>query len=900
MPHAQYVHPATLTERAQNSVHNKHIFKAPPPPFVVAEDALECHLETVAERFDCHPEENASETSCLLRRCCWGVLDNTVDETVKNSVGVPRCFFPKHYLGYSVQGAQSSIDRITVQLKRRTPSGIDVDVPLVQVQVLFYDRNTVRIKVLDPSVQRFSPPVPSIRDQTFSGLCEYGVNFSDADGKIRVYRLESPDIVLFQTDLSRLVFTDQFLQLSTTMPSSTVFGLGEQWSHLRRDTNWTRHVFFNRDRGPVENENLYGTHPVYFGLEQDGKGHGVFLHNSNAMEVFLQPTPAATFRAIGGILDMFVFVGPSPTKVVQQLQHVVGFPAMPPYWGLGFHLCRFDYGSLNRTRFIMEKNIQAGIPLDTQWNDIDYMNDGNDFTYDPHQFRGLPEFVDELQAGGRHYVIILDPAVSGSEPAGTYPPYDRGMELDVFVKNASGSVVYGKVWNANSSVFPDFSHPRAEEYWISQFKNFHDLVPFDGAWIDMNEPSVFYNGHAGGCPEDSRLEHPPYVPGGESLSVKTLCMSDRHHISAHYDVHNIYGHLEARATYKALATIRQKRPFVISRATSAGQAAWSGHWSGDIESSWKDLRLSVPNVLSFGLYGIPLVGADICGFNSNTTVELCARWQALGAFYPFSRNHNTNDAMDQDPYSMGPVVLDAARSTLMMRYTLLPYLYTLFYRSHVLGETVARPLFMEFPQDPSTYDIDEQFLWGPGLMFNPALYENQTEVNAYVPAGVWFDLDRGTPYHHPEGRYRTFPSPLNVVNILVRGGFVVPGQEPALTTTQSRQNPIVLLAAPDIKGTARGELFWDDGDSIDTVERNEYNLYEFLLVRDLLHVSCHKRGFQGNLKLGRVVVYGVSTAPASVTIEGTDIKFDYNETTQMLSILNIDKPLDGDFVIKWS
>lgn len=66
----------------------------------------------------------------------------------------------------------------------------------------------------------------------------------------------------------------------------------------------------------------------------------------------------------------------------------------------------------------------------------------------------------------------------------------------------------------------------------------------------MNEPSVFYNGHAGGCPADSRLEHPPYVPGGEPLSVKTLCMSDRHHISAHYDVHNIYGHLEARATYK--------------------------------------------------------------------------------------------------------------------------------------------------------------------------------------------------------------------------------------------------------------------------------------------------------------------------------------------------------------
>ncbi|CAN8002727.1 unnamed protein product [Ixodes pacificus] len=185
--------------------------------------------------------------------------------------------------------------------------------------------------------------------------------------------------------------------------------------------------------------------------------------------------------------------------------------------------------------------------------------------------------------------------MSGSELPGTYPPFDMGMDMDIFVKSESGGVVYGKVWNDKSSVFPDFSHPRANEYWGSLFNRFHEIVPFDGAWIDMNEPTNFYDGHADGCPANSSLDYPPYVPGEKPLFAQTLCMSDRHHLSAHYDVHNIYAHLEAEATYTALAAIRGKRPFIISRASSTGMGAWSGHWSGDIASSWEDMRLTIPS-----------------------------------------------------------------------------------------------------------------------------------------------------------------------------------------------------------------------------------------------------------------------------------------------------------------
>ncbi|XP_042747732.1 maltase-glucoamylase, intestinal-like [Lagopus leucura] len=131
------------------------------------------------------------------------------------------------------------------------------------------------------------------------------------------------------------------------------------------------------------------------------------------------------------------------------------------------------------------------------------------------------------------------------------------------------------------------------------------------------------------------------------------------------------------------------------------------------------------------------VGADICGFFENTTEELCRRWMQVGAFYPFSRNHNTELCSPQDPAYFGAdsILVTSSIHYLNIRYTLLPYLYTLFYKAHTQGDTVARPLMHEFYSDEATWDVDKQFLWGPALLITPVM--DPVGGAALVGRAIW-------------------------------------------------------------------------------------------------------------------------------------------------------------------
>lgn len=184
------------------------------------------------------------------------------------------------------------------------------------------------------------------------------------------------------------------------------------------------------------------------------------------------------------------------------------------------------------------------------------------------------------------------------------------------------------------------------------------------------------------------------------------------------------------------------------------------------------------------MFGIPFVGADICGFNGNTTVELCARWSQVGAFYPFSRNHNSDDTIEQDPVSLGPNVVNSAKKALEIRYSLLPYLYYLFFDAHMNGKTVARPVFYEFPNDAVAHQLETQFLWGSCILFIPVLDEGKTSVEGYFPAGMWYDWNTNETLSAPTSLLKTINAPLDVIPLFARGGCILPTQESRTTTTE--------------------------------------------------------------------------------------------------------------------
>ncbi|XP_074023543.1 maltase-glucoamylase-like [Numenius arquata] len=835
-----------------------------------AEFSPNCPTLSVEERIDCIPDQVATKSLCSLRGCCWNP---------RSDPSVPWCFFSAQH-GYRRQGAlrdtpqgfEASLTRLSA------PSLFGGDVPRLLLTAQHQSPSRFRFKITDPEKQRFE--VPHEHVGPFSGPAasdrKYQVEVQEEPFGIKVTRASNGKVLL-DTTIGPLIFSEQFLQLSIRLPSPRLYGVGEQvHKRFQHDLNWRTWPMLSRDTAPSGNvENLYGVQTFFLCLEDNtGASFGVFLMNSNPMEFSLQPAPAVTYRTIGGILDFYVFLGDTPEQVVQEYVQFIGLPVMPSYWSLGFHLSRYDYGSLEEVKAVVERNRAIELPYDVQHTDINYMEAKKDFTYDKVKFKDLPGFRAYMNEKGQKYIIILDAAIS-TEPlvdGSPYPAYERGQKLGVWVNESDGvTPLVGQVWPGRT-VFPDFTSPKSSRWWVEECQLFYQQVPYDGIWIDMNEVASFIPGSVNGC-EQNDLNYPPFTPHvvDRLLFSKTVCMDAVQEWGKQYDVHNLYGYSMTLSTKEAIKTLfPNKRSFLLTRSTFAGSGKYAGHWLGDNTASWDQMKWAIPGMLEFSLFGIPYIGADICGFFENTTEELCRRWMQVGAFYPFSRNHNTEKCTPQDPafYGADSVLVKSSKHYLTIRYTLLPYLYTLFYRAHTRGDTVTRPLLHEFYSDETTWDLDKQFLWGPGLLITPVLEPGVNITQAYVPDAVWYDYDSGARMWWRK-QWVDFYFPPDKMGLHLRGGHVFPFQQPATTTVASRKNPMGLIIALDDNNEALGELFWDDGETTSTIENKAYILYEFKVSNNLLQMNVVHGNYSdpGNLNFEEIKILGLPQEPVTVTVE---------------------------------
>ncbi|XP_042253091.1 lysosomal alpha-glucosidase [Thunnus maccoyii] len=861
-----------------------------------------CSLIPEAWRFDCYPERGAVVTRelCEARNCCFIPASSPASSATRPSGknGIPWCFYPPDFPSYSLKSIKGTLLGQKGALVKKVKTYYPGDILTLEVDIRHETDTRLRVRITDPSSSRFEVPisVPTVTKKAENP--EYVVEISKEPFGLIVKR-SSTGAVLLNTTVAPLFYADQFLQFSTSLPSQFIYGLGEHRSTFLHDVHWNTLTMWARDVPPMEQTNLYGAHPFYLAIEEGGIAyHGFFLLNSNAMDVALQPAPALTWRSIGGILDFYVFLGPDPGSVIGQYMEVIGYPAMPIYWALGYHLCRWGFNSSESTWNIVKSLRKYGIPQDVQWNDIDYMEQFLDFTFDQTNFATLPDLVKDLHAHDQRYVMILDPGISSTQPEGSYWPYDEGLRRDVFIKDAEGKTLIGKVW-PGLTAYPDFSNDETHEWWYENLQKFHEKVPFDGLWIDMNEPSNFLDGSTNGCPSNS-LENPPYTPGilGGLLRAKTVCASAQQKQSTHYNMHSLYGLMEAKASASALKRIVAKRPFVISRSTFPSQGLYSGHWLGDNRSQWKDLYTSIAGILTFNLLGIPLVGADICGFSEEPQEELCVRWTQVGAFYPFMRNHNAINMNPQDPTAFSPQARLAMKQALLLRYSLFPLLYTLFHHAHVHGHTVARPIMFEFPKDIRTYGIDKQFLWGKSLLVTPVLDPGVDYVDGYFPAGLWYDYYTGDVLNS-KGEETRLVAPLEKINLHLREGSVIPTQEPNVTLWVSSGQPLHLVCALSDDGSASGDLFWDDGETIDTYENNQYayitfNVTQKVMTSQVLHSNVEAT----YITVKSATFYGVKQEPSRVLVNSQDAPFTYR-VNQVLTVTNLGLNLSHNFTISW-
>jgi len=304
---------------------------------------------------------------------------------------------------------------------------------------------------------------------------------------------------------------------------------------------------------------------------------------------------------------------------------------------------------------------------------------------------------------------------------------------------------------------------------------------------------------------------------GDLTQYTIYTNTSNHDGSRQYDTHNFYGHMMSHATHDAMLSRRPGlRPFVLTRSTFAGTGRKATHWFGDNESSWEHYRTSIRQMLAFvAMHQMPLVGSDVCGFNSDADQYMCARWALLGAFQPFYRNHAEISTRAQEFYQW-PIVAEAAKKAISTRYKLLDYIYTALYRQTVDGTPMINPLFFLYPNDPNTFGIQDQWFYGDSLLISPVTQDYSDTVTCYLPKDRFYDYWTGAVVEGQGANVTQSNVSYTDIPIHIRGGSIIPHRKNSANTTKAlRQQEFYVLVAPAADGTAKGSLYLDDGESIE-------------------------------------------------------------------------------------
>jgi alpha-glucosidase len=762
-----------------------------------------------------------------------------------------------------------------VQNVEKLQDGIELTAGSAKVRITAFRDGVIRVRLApqgsfpkDFSWAVIEPPdLPAVSVE--DGKAELRMTV----GRVVVIVKKRPLLITFADSAGNVLLAEQpslpmawdgtYIHAWMRMPSDeNYFGLGDKPGPMNRRnhayTMWNTDFF-----GWQESDDpLYKTIPFFIGLRR-GTAYGVFFDNTyrSSFDFGKESPDYFSFGAEGGELNYYFIAGPEPKKIVQQFTALVGRTPLPPLWSLGYQQSRYSYYPEARAREVVQTLREKKIPADVIYFDIDYQQGNAPFTINREYFPNFAKMIGDFRAEGVRTVLITDLHIK-KDPGHGYAPYDSGIKQDAFVKNADGSVFVGKVWPGDS-VFPDFTLTRAREWWGGLYREFVN-IGVAGFWNDMNEPSVF------------------------ETPTKTMPLNVVHRLDDgttldHRAIHNVYGMENARATYEGLLKLRpDERPFVLTRAAYAGAERYAATWTGDNSATWNHIGMSVPQIMSLGLSGYSLVGADVGGFAGSPPVDLLTRWYELGVFYPIYRDHAAKGTADHEPWASGPEQEAIRKRYIELRYRLLPFIYTAMEETSRTGVPLMEPLFLEYPNEQGLYGEDHEFLFGRDFLVAPVITERIDAEDIHLPPGDWYDF--WTAEKHSSKDQISLHPALEEMPLYVRGGAILPMQPVVQSTNEKPVGPLELRIYPG--SDCRGTLYQDDGLTFAYQEGN------FLRVNFTCQVSpgslsitgiIEKNAWQPWWNSTQLKIYGASSEPKEARV-GDQLTRDWRYDAQAHSI----------------
>jgi alpha-D-xyloside xylohydrolase len=494
------------------------------------------------------------------------------------------------------------------------------------------------------------------------------------------------------------------------------------------------------------------------------KGYGIYWNNdsrgkfNNRFANYLYIT-----SEVADVIDYYFFYGPDLDNVIAGYRELTGQAPMFGKWAYGFWQCKNRYKSQEEILAVAKKYRDLHIPVDDIVQDWFWWNRKGEFVFNKN-YPDPKGMIDELHRLKFHLMISIWPFF---EPgSANYDFMDKqGWFVDKFKYakppyHTSGMAVY------------DATNPEARKfYWDAVNKGLFSIGA-DAWWMDTTEPETE------GLDDNILLNHTLSAGSGNRYV-------------------NLYPQLDTGAVYEGQRSASdQKRVFILSRSAFSGSQKNSvTAWSGDINSDFLSFRRQIPAGLNFALSGIPYWTTDIGGFVFGNPTdpafrELFVRWFQYGTFNPVLRVHGTRSPDENELWSYGPDAQKILVSFDRLRYRMLPYIYSLAWKTTSESYTPMRPLVMDFRTDVRAENIGDQFMFGPAFLVSPVTEPAATTRNLYLPDAKWYDFWNGKTTDG--GRAIEAAAPIDRLPLYVRAGSILSLGPDEEWSTEKPADPIEL------------------------------------------------------------------------------------------------------------